>query len=221
MLQYNDLSNSAGLNVAKRVYEMIYGYCRVSTDEQKNDRQHDELRKAGVPARQIFSEKISGGVLSRERPVLGGILKKIQPGDTLTVTMLDRLGRDAADTQGLLRDLRAQGVGVRILGLGVETSGAAGELIIGVLANVAQWERKVIKERTKSGLEAAWRRGSISGRRPSLSPEGREEVVRAYYNNEPVSAIARRYRVSRATVHRVVANAKKASIPEQSSATPQ
>ena len=183
-----------------------FGYARVSTDDQNHDGQIDELTAAGVPADRIVSEKVSGGVRAAARPGLSGLLDRLVEGDTLTVTKLDRLGRDAPDTLSLIRDLRGRGVGVRILGLGADTTGPAGNLILGVLASVAEWERSVISERTKDGLAAARRRGRVGGRRHALSPSARAEVVTAYQAGEPVAAIARRYKVDRATVYRSIAS---------------
>lgn len=182
----------------------VYGYARVSTDDQTNDGQTDELVAAGVPAANIVSEKVSGGVMASARPGLSGLLDKLAEGDTLTVTKLDRLGRDAPDTLGLIRDLRKRGVGVRILALGADTSGPGGNLILGVLASVAEWERAIISERTKDGLAAARRRGRVGGRRHVLSPSARDEIAKAHEAGESVTAIARRYRVDRATVYRAL-----------------
>lgn len=183
---------------------MIYGYARVSTDEQTHDGQTDELIGAGVPADRIVSEKVSGGVMASARPGLSGLLDRMEPGDTLVVTKLDRLGRDAPDTLSLIRDLRGRGVGVRILALGADTSGPAGTLILGVLASVAEWERAIISERTKDGLAAARRRGRVGGRRHVLSPSARADVVQAHGAGQSVSEIAKRYRCDRATVYRAL-----------------
>ena len=184
----------------------IYGYARVSTDDQNHDGQIDEMIAAGVPVDRIVSEKVSGGVRAAARPCLSSLLDRLADGDTLTVTKLDRIGRDAPDTLSLIRDLRGRGVGVRILGLGADTTGPAGNLILGVLASVAEWERAIISERTKDGLAAARRRGRVGGRRHALSPSARAEVVTAYQAGEPVAAIARRYKVDRATVYRSIAS---------------
>ena len=184
----------------------IYGYARVSTDDQNHDGQIDEMIAAGVPADRIEVEKVSGGVQALARPVLSGLVGRMETGDTLTVTKLDRIGRDAVDTLGLIRDLKAKGVGVRILALGADTSGPAGNLILGVLASVAEWERAIISERTRDGLAAAKKRGRVGGRRHALSPSARVEVISAYQAGEPVAAIARRYKVDRATVYRSIAS---------------
>lgn len=189
----------------KGVCEMaIYGYARVSTDDQNHDGQIDEMIAAGVPADRIEVEKVSGGVQALARPVLSGLVGRMETGDTLTVTKLDRIGRDAVDTLGLIRDLKAKGVGVRILALGADTTGSAGNLILGVLASVAEWERSVISERTKDGLAAARRRGRVGGRRHALSPSARAEVITAHRGGQSVSEIARRYRVDRSTIYRAL-----------------
>ena len=183
---------------------MIYGYARVSTDDQTHDGQTDELIAAGVQPDRIVSEKVSGGVMASARSGLSGLLSSMEDGDTLVVTKLDRLGRDAPDTLGLIRDLRARGIGVRILALGADTSGPAGNRILGVLASVAEWERAIISERTKDGLAAARRRGRVGGRRHVLSPSARAEVAQAHGAGQSVLEIARRYRVDRATIYRAL-----------------
>lgn len=153
---------------------MIYGYTRVSTEEQKTEPQILELVNAGVPNENIFSEHISGGVVAHQRPVLGELLQKLKEGDTLTVVKLDRLGRDAIDVLSLIRELKEKSIGVRILQLGADTSGSAGSLIIGILASVASWEREIIKERTKAGIKSFRNEnGGNWGRRKScLQPQG-------------------------------------------------
>ncbi|OAG75116.1 DNA recombinase/resolvase [Acetobacter malorum] len=113
---------------------MIYGYTRVSTEEQKTEPQLLELVNAGVPSNNVYSEHISGSIVAHSRPVLAELLQKLKEGDTLTVLKLNRLGRDAIDVLSLIKE---KGIGVRILQLGADTSGSAGSLIIGILATVA------------------------------------------------------------------------------------
>lgn len=184
---------------------MIYGYTRVSTEEQKTEPQILELVNAGVPNENIYSEHISGGVVAHQRPVLGELLKKLKEGDTLTVVKLDRLGRDAIDVLSLIRELKEKSIGVRILQLGADTSGSAGSLIIGILASVASWEREIIKERTKAGI-ASYRKENSGkwGRRRKLSPLAREDVIKSHANGDSIRSIAKRYRVSRDTIYRIV-----------------
>jgi len=184
----------------------IYGYARVSTEGQTTEPQVLELVNAGVAPENIVSESISGGVGGYQRPVLHELLNRLTDGDTLVVVKLDRLGRDAIDTLTLIQNLKDQGVGVRILALGTDTGGAAGNLIIGVLASVAAWERDVIRERTIAGLKAAKQAGKILGRRHALSPAGRCEAISAAKSGEAVRCIARRYKVSPRTIYRLIAS---------------
>lgn len=183
---------------------MIYGYTRVSTEEQKTEPQILELVNAGVPNENIYSEHISGGVVAHSRPVLGELLQKLKEGDTLTVVKLDRLGRDAIDVLSLIRELKGKGIGVRILQLGADTSGSAGSLIIGILASVASWEREIIKERTKAGIKSFRNENGTWGRRKKLSPSAREDVIKSLQDGQSIRSIAKRYRVSRDTIYRII-----------------
>lgn len=184
---------------------MIYGYTRVSTEEQKTEPQILELVNAGVPNENIYSEHISGGVVAHSRPVLGELLGKLTKGDTLTVVKLDRLGRDAIDVLSLIRELKEKGIGVRILQLGADTSGSAGSLIIGILASVASWEREIIKERTKAGIASYRKENSGNwGRRKKLSPSARDDIRKSYADGNSIRSLAQRYRVSRDTIYRTL-----------------
>lgn len=184
---------------------MIYGYTRVSTEEQKTEPQLLELVNAGVPRDNIYSEHISGGIVAHSRPVLGELLGKLKEGDTLTVVKLDRLGRDAIDVLSLIRELKEKGIGVRILQLGADTSGSAGSLIIGILASVASWEREIIKERTKAGIKSFRNENGTWGRRKKLSPLARDDVKKSHQDGQSIRSIAQRYRVSRDTIYRILA----------------
>lgn len=120
---------------------MIYGYARVSTDDQNHECQIDDLVSDGIPADRIVAEKVPVWVMAKARPGLSGLFDRLTEGDTLTVTKLDKLGRDAPDTSGLIRDLQKRGIGVRILSLGACTSGpAVADLTLGFLDSVAEWE---------------------------------------------------------------------------------
>jgi putative DNA-invertase from lambdoid prophage Rac len=191
----------------KGVSEMIWGYARVSTSGQDTSAQVFDLVSAGVPHERIIEEKVSGGVRASARPGLSALLDRLVSGDVLTVTKLDRLGRDVIDTLGLIRDLKARGVGVRVLALGADTSGSAGSLIINVLASVADWERQIISERTKEGLAQARREGRVGGRRHKLNIHARDDLIEAVKRGESVASIAKRNRVSRGTVYNVIRSA--------------
>jgi len=152
---------------------MDVGYARVSSEQQNLARQIDELTAAGCDL--IVEEKASGKH-GAKRPEWESLTdpkaQRLRAGDRLTVVELSRLGRSTTQLTALLRDLKEREVGLRILNLGIDTSTPAGELIFTIVAAVAQMERDLIAERTKSALEAKRRRGErIGGRKPSHTPE--------------------------------------------------
>lgn len=145
----------------------MLGYARVSTIDQNLDRQKDALIAAGCD--RVFTDKASGA--KRERPGLQALLDHARPGDRLVVTELSRLGRRSADLARLSEDLDEMGVGLVVLGLGIDTSTPTGKLIVTILSAVAQMERDLLIERTKDGLAAARKRGRVGGRPRSLTNE--------------------------------------------------
>ncbi|WP_342627812.1 recombinase family protein [Nguyenibacter vanlangensis] len=179
-----------------------YGYARVSTDEQTNEPQIIALRAEGVT--DITMEKISGGTPARKRPVLSALLRRLRPDDSLVVAKIDRLGRDTVDVLSLIRSLHDKGINVRILNLGIETRGANGRLFLSILAAFAEFEREIIRERTKAGLVAARERGKVLGRPPALTPVQREHVRDLKAQGMSATRIAGILDVSRMTVWRTV-----------------
>lgn len=152
---------------------MDTGYARVSSEKQDLRRQIDELTAAGCD--RVVTEKASGKHGAR-RPEWEELVDPdsglLRAGDTLTVVELSRLGRSTTQLTALLRDLQDRGIGLRILNLGIDTSTPAGQLIFTVVAAVAQMERDLIAERTKSALDAKRRRGErVGGRKPTHTPE--------------------------------------------------
>lgn len=185
---------------------MIYGYARVSTPDQKLNHQTDALVSAGAEA--IFSDEgVSGAKASR--PGLDAMLDVVRPGDVVTVWRLDRLGRSVRNLLELAETLKAQGVTIRSLNEGVDTSGTMGGFLLTILGAVAELERETIVDRVKSGMQSAKRRGVHVGRNKSLSPLAREDVIHSIERGERVSDIAKRYRVSRATIYRSVSDTMK------------
>lgn len=145
---------------------MKIGYARVSTDEQNLDLQLDELRSVGC--KEIFIDKgVSGSVAEREG--LTDAIELIGEGDTLVVWKLDRLGRSLGFLCGLIEDLGNRGAGFHSLTDGIDTSTSGGTLIFHVMGAMAQFERDLIRERTKAGMKAAKRRGKHIGRPRALS----------------------------------------------------
>jgi len=176
----------------------LIGYARVSTDDQNLDLQRDALRAAGCLT--IYEEKASGK--KAERAELSHCRKALREGDTLVVWRLDRLGRSLPDLVGIISELEAAGVGFMSITERIETSSAAGKLIFHVFAALAEFERNLIRERTKAGLEAARARGRKGGRKPALNKKQIREVLHLLENPDiEVIDVAKRYHVSRATIY--------------------
>lgn len=141
------------------------GYARVSTDDQNLHLQRDALAAAGCEI--IYEDKASGK--NAARPELDNCLKALRPGDTLVVWRLDRLGRSLADLVNVVTHLvDERRVGFLSLQEQIETNSASGKLVFHVFAALAEFERNLISERTKAGLEAARARGRLGGRKPKL-----------------------------------------------------
>lgn len=152
------------------------GYGRVSTDDQNLALQIDALTKHGIPECRIFKDKLSGGPC--DRPGLTRCLNTLQAGDILVVWRLDRLGRSMRHLIVLIEDLRNRGVGFRSLQEGaIDTTNASGELIFNIFSALAQFERRLIQERTMAGLAVARARGRLGGRPRVESVEAKVQAA--------------------------------------------
>ena len=145
----------------------LIGYARVSTAEQSLALQRDALEKAGCEA--LFTDQASGA--QTERQGLTEALGFVRRGDTLVVWKLDRLGRSLAHLIEVVRGLDARGVGFRSLTEGVDTTTTGGTLVFHLFGALAQFERDLIRERTRAGLKAAEARGRKGGRKPVVTPD--------------------------------------------------
>ncbi len=180
----------------------VWGYARVSREDQALALQLDALEAAGVPPANIMQEKESG---ARQRPVFDALLKKLGPGDSLVAWKVDRLGRDALAALTVARDLDKLGVRIVITTLGVDSSTPAGRMVFGVLAQLAEFERATLIERTNAGLAAARKRGKHLGRRHSLKPHQQHEAKRMREEEgQTYAQIAALFDVSRSVVWRSV-----------------
>lgn len=179
---------------------MIFGYARVSTDEQNLDAQTDALNAAG--AERIFADKISGS--KRNRVELDRMLEQLREGDVVVVTKYDRLARSLRDLLDIVETIEQRRAGFRSLAEDIDTTTSAGRLVFHVFASIAQFERERISERTKEGLDAARKRGRVGGRPPALSPDQRKEVRHMRdTESRPLTEIARLFKVSTKTIKRV------------------
>jgi putative DNA-invertase from lambdoid prophage Rac len=183
-----------------------FGYTRVSTKEQTVENQRREIEAAGYQANFWFEDEgVSGKVSAVQRPKFVELRGKIRDGETLVVTKLDRLGRDAQDVGATIEMLAARGIEVVVLQLGkLDLTSAAGKLMLTMLAAVAEMERDLLVERTQSGLERAKAEGKVLGRPMKTSDEQRVAIKVAHGAGETVSALAREYGVSRASILSIV-----------------
>lgn len=183
-----------------------FAYCRVSTADQTTDNQVTELRAAGfdLADHRIITETISGSVAAGERPQFSRLLDRLEPGDVLLVTKLDRLGRNAMDVRATVERLSGSGVRVHCLALGgVDLTSAAGRMTMGVIAAVAEFERDLLIERTQSGLGRAKANGTKLGRPPVLSESKQREVLTKRLAGRSLGALAREYGITRSAVQRI------------------
>ncbi len=179
----------------------LVGYARVSRQEQILDLQIDALNEAGCS--KVFEERISG---SRSiRPELDKALDYLREGDTFVVWRLDRLGRSVRHLIEAVNQFEARGIGFVSLQENIDTTTSTGRLVFHIFSALAQFERDLISERTKAGLEAARRRGRVGGRRTVMSPDKLRVIKDLYEDSESnltVQQIADTVGVSRATVYR-------------------
>ena len=188
----------------------LIGYARVSTSDQDIRLQLDALRGAGCRDTEIFLDTASGALPAR--PGREACLQVLTPGDTLVVWRLDRLGRSMAHLVTLIEGLLHRQVGFRSLGDGaIDTTTASGELVFNIFSALAQFERRLIQERTRAGLVAARARGKIGGRRPIRPDNPRVQMAYALYAAQSLTAaeICQALRISPATFYRYVALSKR------------
>lgn len=176
------------------------GYARVSTDDQHLDLQRDALKQAGCSV--IYEEAASGK--NAARPELEQCRKALRAGDTLVVWRLDRLGRSLPDLVQIVGDLEQRSIGFESLTEKIETSSAAGKLVFHVFAALAEFERNLIRERTRADLAAARARGRAGGRKPKLTEAQIKEINEMVDAQKlPIGRIAELYGVSRTTIYKV------------------
>lgn len=182
----------------------VLGYARVSTGHQSLDAQTDALTTAGVDPDRIYVDKLSGSGRRAKRPGVTALLDYARPGDVIVVVGIDRLGRSAAEVMVTIRELGEQGIVLRSLREGIDSSNATGRMIAGVLASLAELELELGRERRSAAKAARRERGLSIGRPPALSADKAALAVRMRKADEPVPVIARTLKVSRATVYRAI-----------------
>jgi putative DNA-invertase from lambdoid prophage Rac len=184
----------------------VFAYCRVSTADQTTENQKREIESAGfaIESRRVIEEAISGSVAAHERPGFGKLIDRLEPGDVLVVTKLDRLGRNAMDVRATVEQLAEAGIRVHCLALGgVDLTSPAGRMTMQVISAVAEFERDLLIERTQSGLRRAKAEGKEFGRPSALSTDQRSAVLERLAAGASVAALAREFSTSRQTIMRV------------------
>jgi DNA invertase Pin-like site-specific DNA recombinase len=182
----------------------IYGYARVSTDGQSVAAQEAQLRAAGCG--KVYAEKVSGKGTGG-RVELAKALRRLDKGDVLIVTRLDRLARSTRDLLNILHDLGDCGVGFKSLAdAWADTTTAHGRLMLTVLAGIAEFERELINARTGEGRARAKARGVKFGRPPALNAHQRQEAIQRLQEGASQADLARSYGVGVATINRLAAS---------------
>ncbi|MEG3973662.1 recombinase family protein [Microcoleus sp. herbarium8] len=184
---------------------MLIGYARVSTREQDNEAQIDALEKSGCEL--VFKEKASG---SRwDRPELLRLLDQLRKGDVVVVWKLDRLSRSLKDLLMLMEKIAGAGAGFRSLTESIDTTSAGGRMMMQIVGSFAEFERAMLRERTRNGLDAARIQGRIGGRRPKLKEGQKAEILSLVAAGSKTAAeAARLFGVHPSTVSRLLKQAE-------------
>ena len=157
----------------------VFGYARVSTEQQSLDRQLDMLERYGVD--KIYNEKMTG--TKRSRPELEKLLERLTEGDTVVIESLSRLGRSTKDLIWLMETFNSKGINLVSLKESIDTTSSTGKLLFTLMSALAQFERDVIADRTREGLASARARGRKGGR-PTADPDAVKKAVRLYKTGE-------------------------------------
>lgn len=182
-----------------------FAYCRVSTADQTTQNQLQEIAAAGftVEPKRVVEETVSGSVAAMERKGFTRLLDRMESGDVLIVTKLDRLGRNAMDVRATVELLAGEGIRVHCLALGgVDLTSPAGKMTMGVIAAVAEFERDLLIERTQAGISRAKAEGKALGRPSVLSVAQVSEVQAKRAAGVSLGTLAKEYGVSRAAIQR-------------------
>jgi DNA invertase Pin-like site-specific DNA recombinase len=184
---------------------MLIGYARVSTGEQETAAQMTALKAAGCE--RIYREQASGG--RWDRPELHRLLDQLRKGDVLVVWKLDRLSRSLRDVLTIMERLAEAKAGFRSLTEAIDTTTPAGRMMMQMVGAFAGFERAMLRERTKAGLDAARQQGRIGGRRPKLTSQQRTEIIRMVSRGTKTAAdAARLFGVHPATISRLLLQAQ-------------
>jgi len=179
----------------------LFGYARVSTSQQSLDIQIKRLKEEGVKVSRIFTDKATGSKLDRKGLEL--LRVKVEEGDVVIVTKLDRLGRDTADMIKLIKEFDSMGVAVKFLSDGISTEGSMGKMVVTILSAVAQAERERILERTNEGRIEAKAKGVVFGRKRTIN---RNKIIELRALGQGASQISKELKIGRSTVYKILSD---------------
>jgi DNA invertase Pin-like site-specific DNA recombinase len=182
-----------------------FAYGRVSTKDQSAENQKLEIERAGHKVDYWYADEgVSRKVSASQRPQFSRMLDQIRDGETLVVSKLDRLGRDALDVGATIKTLAARSIKVIVLQLGnLDLTSAAGKMMLAMLAAVGEMERDLLVERTQAGLARAKKEGKKLGRPKKTTDVQRAEIVAKHQAGVSISELARQYGISRLSIGRI------------------
>jgi putative DNA-invertase from lambdoid prophage Rac len=183
----------------------VFAYGRVSTKDQSTENQKLEIERAGYAVQYWYADEgVSGKVSASQRPQFAKLLGQIRDGETLVVSKLDRLGRDALDVGATIKALAARKIEVIVLQLGkLDLTSAAGKMMLAMLGAIAEMERDLLVERTQAGLARAKKEGKTLGRPTKTTDEQRKEIRAKLQTGATISELSRQYGVSRLSIARI------------------
>jgi putative DNA-invertase from lambdoid prophage Rac len=184
----------------------VFSYSRISTSDQTNENQIREIAAAGfnIEPHRIVSEVISGSVAAMQRPEFAKLMMKMEWGDVLVVTKLDRIGRNAMDVTATVEALGQRNIKVTCIQLGsMDLTSPAGKMTMGVLAHVAQFERDLLIERTNAGLARSKANGIKSGRKATFNQKIQADIRSRIENGATIAGLAKEFATTRQTIMRV------------------
>lgn len=191
--------------IATGLCKMKIGYARISTSQQDTLIQQNALEECGCEI--IFTEQASGG--RWDRPELHRLLDQLRKGDTVVVWKLDRLSRSLKDLLTILEKVEKSEASFLSLTESIDTSSAAGRMMMQMVGSFAEFERAMLRERTLKGLESARKQGRVGGRKPKLSQEQKNEIVNLIRTGAKTNAdVARLFSVHPSTISRLLAKHK-------------
>ncbi|MHB1282041.1 MAG: recombinase family protein [Acidithiobacillus sp.] len=188
---------------------MLIGYARVSTDDQNLDLQRDALQAAGCE--RIFEDMVSGA--KADRTGMTELLAALRAGDTVVIWRLDRLGRSLKNLIVLVEYLEVAQVGLRSLQENIDTTSSGGRLVFHLFGALAEFERNLIRERTRAGMAAARARGRMGGRPKRLDPAKRALALRLHQEEKhTIKEICQMMGISKSTLYNYLATANRVGI---------